>query len=63
MNRWEKSNTRQADEVVAKNLAKNHTDNQACMARNMVWAHVIDAHNKCVYMFSEDIEDELELRA
>ena len=61
MNRWEKTNARQADEVVAKHLAKKHPDNRARMARKMVRANVVEAHSECVYMFSEDIEDELEL--
>ena len=63
MNRWEKKNTAKADEVVTKHLAKNHPDNRSRMARKMVRANVVDANNECAYMFSEDIEDELELRA
>ena len=63
MNRWEKLNTSKADEVATKHLAKNHPDNRSRMARKMVRANVVDANNECAYMFSEDIEDELELRA
>ena len=62
MNRWEKKNTQKADEIVAKHLAKNNPENRARMARRMVRANVIDAKNECEYMFSEDVEDELDLR-
>ena len=62
MNRWEKKNTQKADEIVEKHLAKNNPENRARMARRMVRANVIDAKHECKYMFSEDVEEELDLR-
>ena len=54
-------NERKCSEVVAKWLEKNHPDNRAKMARKMVRANIVSANKECEYMFTDDIEEELDL--
>ena len=61
MTKWLKENSRKADDVVGKYLAKNNPENRAKMARRMVRANVVKASHECEYMFSNNINDEMDL--
>ena len=61
MSKWTPENPKKANEVVEKHLAKNHPNNRARVARCMVSAQVVKSSNEIEYMFSPDIEDELEI--
>ena len=61
MSRWEKKNPNKADDVVKKHLAKNNPENRARLAQRMIRANVVRASHECEYMFSPDIEDEMDL--
>lgn len=61
MSTWMSKNERKCSEVVAKWLEKNHPDNRAKMARKMVRANIVSANKECEYMFTDDIEEELDL--
>ena len=61
MTKWIKNNPKKAESIAAQHLAKNDPATRLKTARRMVHMNVVKAHKEEDYMFSEDIEHELDL--
>ena len=61
MTKWIKNNQKKAEIIAAQHLAKNDPATRLKTARRMVRMNVVKAHKEDNYMFSEDIEHELDL--
>ena len=57
----DKNNQKKTEIIAAQHLAKNDPITRLKTARRMVRMNVVKAHKEDDYMFSEDIEHELDL--